>query len=151
MVMPGSAPATIPTASPRDIRRKFIGWSALMNPAPRWPRTSSTSGASGASEDAKRAVNGERHDLERPIALGQRKIHRLHEQVEQTHRADHRAGSDARGGARARHPHEARDESQRGERKSEDGRCEDVEEDQRDGRTEPGPLDRPRSMLERAG
>ena len=50
MVMPGSAPATIPMASPSVIRRKFSGWSALTSPAPKLPRISSMGGARSLSE-----------------------------------------------------------------------------------------------------
>src|SRR5688572_1723703 len=111
IVMPGRAPATMPTASPARIMERCRGCSALANPAPRLRRISLTP----ASEDAQQAVEPDREALQRAFALGQGQVDDPHEEVEQEPGADDRRPRRRRRPRPARH-HEGQDEQGGGER-----------------------------------
>src|SRR3989442_230595 len=80
IVMPGSAPETMPMVRPTTIIRKLSGWTALTKPFPRLRRISPMC---GGLEDPETAVERQRHRLEDAVALGQRQVHELDEAVQQ--------------------------------------------------------------------
>src|SRR2546427_2360909 len=138
IVMPGSAPATMPMVRPTTIIRKLSGWTALTKPFPRLRRISPMC---GGLEDPETAVERQRHRLEDAVALGQRQVHELDEEVQQPDGSRDRPQPDGGWRARPSQHHERGDESRGDQREAEPRGQRDVEHDHRDGNGERAPAD----------
>src|SRR3990167_7832439 len=113
MVMPGSAPATMPMVSPSRIMARFSGCTALTKPTARCGRISVIRRRS--SEEAERAVERQGERLEGAVALREREVHRLDEHVEEPDGAERRRQPDGDQRPRPAERHEGRDEQAGGQ------------------------------------